>query len=212
MLFGDALNTPEIEFGLVGGINRSTFLDVETAEGVNNLNLGFYFHINLKKSSFISTGVLVKSNTGATGMPVYTIGDNDFDDVFQDGVLTTKVSYFYVPIMYHQRFNNRWYLEGGFQAGLRSQANDYFDKELNGGDLNWKLKVSDQYAHLDAGLIAGVGYKFKKELKSMSAGINYYYGLVDINKSVDVTAKNSYINLFIKIPIGLGKATEAPQD
>jgi len=50
LLFGDALNTPEIEFGLVGGINRSTFLDMETAEGVNNLNLGFYFHINLKKA------------------------------------------------------------------------------------------------------------------------------------------------------------------
>lgn len=70
LLFGDALNTPEIEFGLVGGINRSTFLDMETAKGVNNLNLGFYFHINLKKSSFISTGVLVKSNTGAIGMQV----------------------------------------------------------------------------------------------------------------------------------------------
>ena len=212
LLFGDALNTPKIEFGLIGGINRSTFLDVETAEGLNNLNLGFYFHINLKNSSFISTGVLVKSNTGATGMPVYPIGDDDFDDVFQDATLTTKVGYFYVPIMYHQRFNNRWYLEGGFQAGLRSKAYDYFDKESNEGDLKWKVDVRDQYASLDAGLIAGVGYKFKKELKSMSAGINYYYGLVDINKSVDVTAKNSYINVFIKIPIGLGAAKEAPQD
>lgn len=212
LLFGDALNTPEIEFGLVGGINRSTFLDVETAEGLSNLNLGFYFHINLKKSAFISTGVLVKSNTGATGMSVYPIGDEDFDGVFQDAVLTTKINYFYVPIMYHQRFNNRWYLEGGFQAGLRGQAHDYFDKEYDGGDLNWKLNVRDQYALLDAGLIAGVGYKFKKEIKSMSAGINYYYGLVDIKKTDAVKARNSYINLFIKIPIGLGKAAEAPLD
>lgn len=212
LLFGDALNTPEIEFGLVGGINRSTFLDVETAEGINNLNLGFYFHINLKKSAFISTGVLVKSNTGATGMHVYPIGDNEFDEVFQDAVLTTKINYFYVPIMYHQRFNNRWYMEGGFQAGLRAQAHDYFDKAYDGGDLNWRVSVRDQYAHLDVGLIAGVGYKFKKELKSMSAGINYYYGLVDINRSETVKARNSYINLFIKIPIGLGKATEVPQN
>jgi len=212
LLFGDALNTPEIEFGLIGGINRSNFLDVETAEGLNNFNLGFYFHFNLKKSSFISTGVLVKSNTGATGMPVYPTGDDDFDDVFQDGVRTTKISYFYVPIMFHQRFNNRWYLEGGFQAGLRTKAYDYFDKDYNEGELDWKLNVRDQYAHLDAGFIVGVGYKFKKELKSMSAGINYYYGLVDIHKSEDILAKNSYINAFIKIPIGLGAEKEAPRD
>ena len=213
LLFGDALNTPAIEFGLVGGINRSNFLEVESAEGLNNFNLGFYFHFNLKKSSFISTGVLVKANTGATGMPVYSIGDEDFDAIYQEGTLTTKVNYFYVPIMYHHRLNdNRWYLEGGFQAGLRSKVYDYFDKEVFEGDLNWKLNVRDQYAHLDVGLIAGVGYKFKKQLKSMSAGINYYYGLVDINKSVDVLAKNSYINAFIKIPIGLGAEKEAPQD
>ena len=164
LLFGDALNTPEIEFGMVGGINRSNFLDVETADGLNNFNLGFYFHINLKKSSFISTGILVKANTGATGMPVYPTGDDDFDDVFQDGVRTTKINYFYLPIMYHHRFNNRWYLEGGFQAGLRARAFDYFNKEHNEGELDWKVNVRDQYAHLDAGFVAGVGYKFKKQI------------------------------------------------
>jgi hypothetical protein len=114
--------------------------------------------------------------------------------------------------MYHQRFNNRWYLEGGFQAGLRGKAYDYFDKEYNEGDLIWKLNVRNQYAHLDAGLMAGVGYKFKKELKSMSAGVNYYYGLVDIVRSDAVTARNSYINLFIKVPIGQAKAKKTPQD
>ncbi len=46
----------------------------------------------------------------------------------------------------------------------------------------------------------------------MSAGINYYYGLVDIKKSDAVKSRNSYINLFIKIPIGLGKAEEPPLD
>ena len=213
LLFGDELNTPKIEFGLIGGINRSYFLEVEEAEGLNNFNLGFYFHINMKNNSFISTGVLVKANTGATGMPVYLTGDEDFDNVFQDGVLTTKVNYFYVPIMYHQRLNdNRWYLEGGIQAGLRSKTYDYFNKEYNEGDLSWKLDVRDQYAHLDFGLIGGVGYKFKKELKSMSIGVNYYYGLVDVFKDSDLTRKNSYVNLFFKIPIGLGGGKENPTE
>ncbi|RLD54852.1 MAG: PorT family protein [Bacteroidetes bacterium] len=212
LLLGDELNSPKIEFGLMGGINRSYFLDVETSEGLNNLNLGFYFHINLKESSFLSTGVLVKSNVGATGMPVYPIGDDDLDDVFKDGTLTTKISYFYVPILFHQRFNNSWYLEGGLQAGLRSKARDYFDKDYYEGELDYKMDVGDQYARLDAGLFAGVGYKFKKELKSMSVGINYYYGLVNVSKVPDVTIKNSYINVFVKIPIGLGESKKETQE
>ena len=213
LLFGDKLNTPKIEFGLIGGINRSYFLEEEEAEGLNSFNIGFYFHINMANNSFISTGVLVKANTGATGMPVYAIGDDDFDDVFMDGVLTTKVNYFYVPVMFHQRLNdNRWYLEGGIQAGLRANTFDYFDKEYNDGDLSWKLAVRDQYAHFDFGFIGGVGYKFKKELKSMSIGVNYYYGVVDIYKDANITKKNSYVNLFFKIPIGLGGGKEAPTD
>lgn len=212
LLFGDALNTPKIEFGLIGGVNRSNFLEIEDAEALSTYNLGFYFHINVKNNSFISTGVLVKSNVGASGMPVYPIGDDDFDGVFQDAILTTKVNYFYVPILLQQRFNNRWYLEGGIQAGLRSKAYDDFDKDYNEGKLNYELDVRDQYARLDFGLMAGVGYKTKKILKSMSIGINYYYGLVDVYKDPNITKKNSYVNIFFKLPIGLGKDPDKPKE
>jgi hypothetical protein len=205
LLFGDALNTDKIEFGLTGGLNRSYFNDIQESEGLNNFNLGFYFHIMLKESSFLSTGVLVKSNVGATGMPTYPLGDADFDGLFEEGTLTTKINTFYVPIMWHQRFNNRWFLEGGFQAGLRSKAYDYFDTSLLDGDLNFKKNVSDSYTRLDAGAVGGVGYKFKKELKSMSAGVLYYYGFVDVNKDPDVLSKNSSLNFYLRIPIGAGK-------
>ena len=45
-------------------MNRSYILDIEDAKGKNNFNLGFYFHILMKNSSYLSTGVLVKSNVG----------------------------------------------------------------------------------------------------------------------------------------------------
>ena len=48
VLLGDELNSPKIEFGLVGGFNQSTFRDIPEADGLNNFNLGFYFHINMK--------------------------------------------------------------------------------------------------------------------------------------------------------------------
>jgi hypothetical protein len=119
------------------------------------------------------------------------------------------MSYFYVPILYHYRFNNRWYLEGGFQPGLRSKAYDIFEKSLLDGDLSYKVDVRDQYARLDAGLLAGIGYKFRKQVKSTSAGINYYYGLVNVSKLPDTTIRNSSLYVYIKIPIGVGTKEES---
>jgi hypothetical protein len=208
ILLGDALNTEKIEFGLVGGWNHSNIYTIEDSKGLNSLDLGFYFHFLIKNSSYFSTGVLVKSNVGATGMPVYSLDDPDFDAVFEDGTLTKKIPVFYVPILFHQRFNNRWYIEAGPQLGLIHQCVDIFEVSKLDGDVKFTLSVKDQYKHIDAGLLGGVGYKFKKEIKSMAVGINYYYGLVDVSDNPDIKIKNSAIYFYIKIPIGVGKSEE----
>jgi hypothetical protein len=208
LLFGEKLNSPKIEFGLTGGMNRSYINTIPEATGINYFNLGFYFHILLKNNSYLSTGVLVKSNAGATGMPVYSMGDENFDEIYKDGTLTKKINCFYVPILFHQRFNNRWYIEAGPQLGLIHKPVDIFEDEKLGGDLKFTLDVQDQYKYIDAGLLGGVGYKFKKEIKSMAVGINYYYGLVNVSKNPDQEIKNSAIYLYMKIPIGVGKKPE----
>jgi hypothetical protein len=175
---------------------------------MNNFNLGFYFHILMKNNSYFSTGVLVKSNVGATGMPTYPVGNESFDTVYQNGTLTKKISSFYVPILFHQRFNNRWYIEAGPQLGLIHKPVDIFEVSDFGGDLKYTRSVKDEYKHIDAGVLAGVGYKFKKEIKSMAVGINYYYGFVDVSKNPDLKIKNSSIYFYMKIPIGVGKKEE----
>jgi hypothetical protein len=209
ILLGDALNTDKIEFGLIGGMNRSYINTISDAKGMNNFNLGFYFHILMKKNSYLSTGVFVKSNVGATGMATYSMGDENFDAVFQDGTLTKKIPSFYVPILFHQRLNNnRWYIEAGPQLGLIHKPVDIFDASKLGGDVKFTLEVKDAYKKIDAGLLGGVGYKFKKEIKSMAVGINYYYGLVDVSTNPDLKIKNSAIYFYMKIPIGVGKPKE----
>ena len=209
LLFGDALNTEKIEFGLTVGLNRSWWLDVDESSGLNNFNIGFYFHINMFESSYLSTGVLVKTNVGARGMSTYPIGDPEFDDIFAEGVLTTKLNYFYVPILWHQRFNNRFFLEGGFQLGLRGKAYDYFDLEDTYGDnLEYKTDVRDDYSHFDGGLMAGAGYKIRKQTKSTAIGINYYYGLKNVSKLPDTKIRNSSIYLYVRIPIGTAPKEE----
>jgi hypothetical protein len=208
ILLGDALNTEKIEFGLVGGWNHSYIYTIEDSKGLNSLDLGFYFHFLIKNNSYFSTGVLVKSNVGATGMPVYSLDDPDFDAVFKDGTLTKKIPAFYVPILFHQRFNNRWYIEAGPQFGLIHQSVDIFEASKLGGDLKFTLDVKDQYKYIDAGLLGGVGFKFKKQVKSMAVGINYYYGLVNVSSDPDQEIKNSAFYFYIKIPIGVGKSKE----
>jgi hypothetical protein len=208
ILLGDALNTDKIEFGLIGGMNRSYINTISDSKGMNNFNLGFYFHILMKNNSYLSTGVLVKSNVGATGMPTYSMGDENFDAIFKDGTLTKKIPSFYVPILFHQRFNNRWYIEAGPQLGLIHKPVDIFEESPLGGDLKYTLEVKDAYKHIDAGLLGGIGYKFKKQIKSMAVGINYYYGLVDVSTNPDMKIKNSAIYFYMKIPIGVGKEKE----
>ncbi len=208
ILLGDALNTDKIEFGLVGGMTRSYITDISDANGLNSFNLGFYFHILMKNSSYLSTGVLVKSNLGATGMATYSMGDPNFDAIYEDGTLTKKINCFQVPVLFHQRFNNRWYLEAGPKFGLIFKPVDIFEAEKLGGDLSFTLDTRDQYKKIDFGLLAGAGYKFQKKIKSMSAGINYYYGLVDVSNNPDQKIKNSAVYFYLKIPIGAGEKKE----
>jgi len=202
LLLGDALNTPKIEFGLEGGWSHSYINTISESDPINNFDLGFYFHFLMKNNSYLSTGVKVKSNVGATGMPVYSMGDAEFDSVYAGGTLTKKIPGFYVPILFHQRIKQKWYVEAGPQLGLLYKQLDIFEVEKMGGDLEFKLDVKDQYKHIDAGLTAGLGYKFSKVQKSTSIGVNYYYGLVDVSKNPEYKIKNSAFYFFVKIPIG----------
>jgi hypothetical protein len=70
-------------------------------------------------------------------------------------------------------------------------------------DLLYKLKIKDRYHPLDAGLMAGVGYRL---LGGMNLTVCYYYGLVDI--TVDDSTPNQYnrcLYFMVGIPIGAGK-------
>jgi hypothetical protein len=42
----------------------------------------------------------------------------------------------------------------------------------------------------------------------MAVGISYYYGFVNVSKTPDVTMKNSSLNFYLKLPIGLGAKPE----
>ncbi len=205
LLLGDKLNSPNLEFGLEGGLNRSFIRNIEESDGLNTFFLGFYFDFRLKKQLFLHTGLRVKANAGASGIAVYSMGDPELDDVFAGGNVIRRLSYFYVPATLKYRFDNNLFVEAGVQLGLLYNAEDIFRNTVNSkNDLLFTNDVFDNYNRLDAGVATGIGYKLMKKM-GMSIGAFYYYGLTNINKENNMSSYNSMLYFYVDIPIGAGK-------
>jgi hypothetical protein len=205
LLFGDVLNTGKIEFGLDGGLNWSQLHGIDQAKNTRLWNLGFYFDIKLPDSSWmVHTGVIVKSTMGTENSPVYPLGDVSLDAAFVGGRVATRLNYFNVPIMLKYRFANNIFVEGGVMLGLLYGATDEFINTVQEeDDLLYERNVRSSFHPLDAGMMAGAGYR----LYGLNLGVRYYYGLVDVFIDDATPGRfNRSIYLTIGIPIGTAPA------
>ena len=160
----------------------------------------------------IHTGVIVKSNVGANDLPVYSLDNPELDGALAGGSVDRKLGYFYVPLMMKYVLKNNLFLEAGPMFGLMSKSNDIFTKDVQDkDDLTYKIKIKDNYHPLDAGLMAGVGYRLMGG-NGMNLAIRYYVGVVDI--TVDDSGANQYnrsLYFAVGIPIGKGKMQSTEQ-
>ena len=209
LIFGDKLNSPNIEFGLEGGANFSTITNQTGADNRTDFNLGFYFDFNLNNPSWIfNTGVIVKSSMGAEGLPVYSLNDPNLDATFSEGSVSRKINYFNVPLAIKYKFDNNIYVKAGTQLGLLSSAVDIFHQNYNGEDVEYKNKIRDKIHVIDAGLTFGLGYRFKVG-HGLNLGLQYYYGLVPLLKGDDSpTQYNRSLYVTAGLPIGKAKAAK----
>jgi len=203
LLFGDALNSDKIEFGLDGGLNWTNINGIDKADYLMGWNLGFYFDIKLSDPWILNTGVVVKGNMGAEGIPVYSLNDPELDNLFVDGSVTRKLNYFSVPVMIKYRFENNIYVKAGIQFGLMYNGYDTFIKSVNEeDDLQHEVKIKNQYHPLDAGLAFGIGYRLMGG-DGMNIGVQYYYGLIDVRIDDSTPSElNQAFYLNVGIPIG----------
>jgi len=210
LLLGDKLNSPNLEFGVEGGFNRSWLSGIDESTGLSTFQLGFYFDIRIKNDLWLNTGVRVKSNGGAKDLNPYSLDDPELDSVFLDGHVERKLGYWYVPAHLKYRFgkNKQFFVMAGGQIGLRNKVSDtFYNTYLDKNDVSFKKNIDDQIKSIDVGLSGGLGYKFKGS--GMNLGLTYYHGLTNIMKPTNLeqynyTSKNSSLYLYVDIPIGAG--------
>lgn len=214
LLLGDKLNSGKVEFGLDGGLNISNISGVQPSRSKNGFNLGFYFDIKLRNPSWmIHTGVLVKSTMGAREISVYSLENVDLDKIFREGSVERRLGYFNVPIMLKYKWDNNFFIEAGPMFGLMSKSKDEFSATVKKKeDLTYTLNIKDLYHPLDAGMMAGVGYRLLRG-NGMNLALRYYLGLVDI--TIDDTTPPQYnrsLYIAIGIPIGVAKKQTGTQN
>jgi hypothetical protein len=207
LLFGDKLNTGNIEFGLDGGFNWSSQPGLEQSKIYPNWNLGFYFDIKLDTADLmLHTGVIVKSPMGVKGLPVYPLNDPSLDEAFRNGSVTTSLRYFNVPVMIKYKVWNQLYVEGGILLGLLNGATDEFHATApDGSDLVLERNVRKLWHPLDAGAMAGLGWRMMGG-NGWNIGVRFYQGLIDAQ--IDDSGPSRYnqsLYLTVGIPIGVGK-------
>ena len=185
LLLGDKLNSDGLEFGLEGGMNWTNISGFETKEFARKWNLGFYFDIRLKNQWALYTGVLVKSNFGVdklTDMDLNTLGASIYmnnNDERIVGDYSQKINAFMVPALIRYKFKNHIYVEAGPQFSLMYKSWVEFNADVDGRDAIFKEYNKDKINKVDAGIMAGLGYKLFKGT-GWTIGAKYYYGFVDV--------------------------------
>ncbi len=202
LIFGDALNTGKIEFGLVGGYNYSKISGMEGGDYLGNFNLGFYFDIRLNAPWYIYTGVMVKQNEGVKGLSKNDLNLLKAKIWEEEGEYSQVTKSFLVPVMIRQRWENRIFVEAGLQFGLTYDGWIEFNSNNEGIEARIRQNNRKKLVVLDAGLIAGVGYKLKQEKDNgLTFSVKYSYGFVNAYKGISNTNNSSFF-IVMTIPIG----------
>jgi hypothetical protein len=204
LLLGDKLNSDKLEFGIDGGLTVSNFSGNLNEKYLRTFNMGFYFDFRLGNPNlFLNTGLRVKSNTGESELPVYSLNHANLDSLFVGGSITRKIGYFYVPVLLKYKFKNNIYTEAGIQMGLKNGASDNFLQKIQDkDDLSFSNNIRKNLPLLDAGVTAGIGYRLMSG-NGLNLGIRYYYGLVNLEKNSSQTAyQNQVMYINVGIPVG----------
>jgi hypothetical protein len=204
LLFGDKLNTPNIEFGLNVGGNFTTLTNYPEAKFQTGLNLGLYFNFKLSDHFYLHPEILFMNQMGSNG-----VNDRDLPNPgLQHESLKTWVqsNYFTMIFLPRYKLTNQLYFEAGLYGSYLLTADDYYlIKPENDSELEYKVHAKPHMNNWDAGAQVGLGYKFGKG-EGMNLSLRYSHGFINtLNDDNLDPEKNRGFHVHVGIPIGVGK-------
>lgn len=206
LLLGDKLNSPNIEFGLEGGIDFTNVNGFDNAGNLRAFNLGMYFDIKMKNNWYLHAGFQGISNLGMRELSASDLEFLEAETYDVEGKYNQKVNAFMVPILANYKFDNHIYVEAGPQLGWLYNGWVAFSSDEDNKDINIKDYNKELVNWFNAGIAVGAGYKLVKGT-GWSIGVRYYQGLTDVFKDRSSSLHHSVL-LKVNVPIGVAKAAE----
>lgn len=205
LVFGDKLNTPNIEFGLNVGGNFTTLKNYPDASYQNGLNLGLYFNFKLSDHIYLHPELQFVNQMGGGGVNTYDLPGSEWDDETLE--TWRKLNYGTLVLLPRYKLTNQLYFEAGIHGSLLMTANDLFKIEPDEkAELSFKKQIRQEIARMDAGFDVGLGYKFKQG-EGVNLSLRYSHGFINTIKDDNLPAEyNRGFHIQVGIPIGVGKA------
>jgi hypothetical protein len=204
LVFGDKLNTPNIEFGLNVGGNFTTLTNYPAAKYKTGLNIGLYFNFKLSDHWYLHPELLFLNQMGSRG-----INNRDLPDPqLQHETLETWVDAQYGTLIFLPRYKltNQLYFEAGIHGSYLLSADDFFlIKPESDSELEYKKHARNRMNKMDVGFDVGLGYKFRKG-EGVNLSLRYSHGFINTQKDDAIPPEyNRGFHVHVGIPIGVGK-------
>ena len=204
LLFGEKLNTGQMEFGLM---LSPTFSNISGITSETKTGFGLSLFLNFKHSEDLIFRVEAspKAVFGAEEIPPYKTGYPVIDSIYADGgTVERKIKALSLPLLVRYRISGLLFAEAGPQVNWMTKGKDIFNTERDENELDYTTEIKDNLTMFDVGIAAGMEYKLKKD-RGMGIGFRYYYGFTDMQKTPGAQ-HNSAWTLNLSIPVGAGKA------
>jgi hypothetical protein len=208
LIFGDKLNSPNVEFGLEVGPSYSWFGSYEGSSISSSLFIGPTFNIRLNDRLWLHPAVQVTSSIGAASLAPYELGNENFDPFINEFEVERRINYIAVPLMARYKVIQHFFLQGGVEPALRTAAYDTFTADIEDG-AEIKNGIEDTYNRIDLRVVGGIAYRFKNSGAGLWMSLKYGYGLFDLPDPVtNQTVNPQFVQLTFEIPIGAAEKVE----
>ena len=207
VLFGDKLSTEKFQLGIKLDGAFTGLSEVSGADTRFGWAFGAFGEINLSDHWSLQPELSMTAPGGAEEFLGSPPGDPRLDDVFEDVMVTRKLSYTNLSFLVKYK-TGRFGIAVGPQVGYLRKAEDLYEGTVTGGgDFTLTKKVIDDHSRWDFGLTANLEYYLspEKEMRSTRLHVTPYFGLTDtLSDNAGEAVKNFGVQVGVGFAVGGG--------